>query len=90
MFDAWGFGSGSYPSERTRLPLPTSGPGESEFDGVFDTDGLFFATQSNETDSVVDTLGAVPVANVQRYGIPLCVEKQPIQTAVSNLVPEGE
>ena len=70
--------------------MPTSGPDKSELDRVFHTRGLFFAAQTNETDAIINTLGAVPVANVQRHSIPFHVEEQPTQTAVSNSIPEAK
>ena len=62
-----------------RLPVPTSGPGESELDRIFNAHGLSFAAQTNEADAVVDALGAVPVANVQRHSFPFRLKEQPIQ-----------
>ena len=73
--DPWELGSGLHSLEGSQSPQPTSGPGEPEFDGVFNTRGLLFATQTNEADTVVDTLSAVTVANVQGHGVPLHIEK---------------
>ena len=74
----------------TRLPDPTSGPGEPELNRVFNVRWPFFATQANETDTVVDTLSTVSMANVQGHSVPFDVKKQPIQIAVSRLIPEAE
>ena len=74
----------------TRLPDPTSGPDEPELNRVFDVRWPFFATQTNETDTVVDTLSTVSMANVQGHSVPFDVKEQPIQTAVSHLIPEAE
>lgn len=90
FFHPRGFGSGLGSLEGTQSPHTTSGPDEPEFDGVFNAHGLLFATQTNEADTVVDTLSAVTVANVQGHGVPFHIEKQPVRTAVSNLVPELE
>lgn len=58
--------------------MSTSGPNESELNRTFDTLRLFFATQTNESDAIIDTLGAIPVANVQHHNVALGVEEQPI------------
>ena len=75
FFDPQGLGSGLGSLEGTQSPHPTSGPGEPEFDGVFNARGLLFATQTNEADTVVDTLSAVTMANVQGHSVPLHIEK---------------
>ena len=68
-----------YSWKGAQLPEPTSGPDKSELKRVFNVRGFFFTTQPNETDTVINALGAVPVANVQRHGFPLHVKEQPIQ-----------
>lgn len=68
--------------------MPTSGPDESELNRVFNAHWLFPTTQTSEADAVVDALGAVPMANVQRHSVPFHIKKQPIQTEVSDLIPE--
>ena len=70
--------------------MPTSGPDESEFNRIFNVPWLFFTTQTDETDTIVDALGAVPMANVQGYSVPFHVEEQPIQTVVSYSTLEAE
>jgi hypothetical protein len=87
---AWELKSDLYPRKGTQSPLATSGPNESELNRVFNVRGLFFPAQTNETDTIVDTLGAVPVANVERHGVPFHVEEQPIQLTVSYLIPEAK
>jgi len=59
----------------TQLPEPTSGPNEPELNRIFNVRGLFFTAKTNETDTVIDSLGAVPVANVQRHSLPLHVKE---------------
>lgn len=70
--------------------MPTSGPDESEFNRIFNVPWLFFTTQTDETDTIIDALGAVPMANVQGYSVPFHVEEQPIQTVVSYSTLEAE
>ena len=70
--------------------MSASGPDEPELNRVFNVRGSFFATQTDETDAVVDALGAVSVTNVQDYSVPFRVEEQPIQTAVRNSILEAE
>ena len=70
--------------------MPASGPDESELNRVLNVCRLFFTAQADETDTVVDALGAVPVADVQCHSVPFHVEEQPVQTAVSRLIPEAE
>lgn len=70
--------------------MSTSGPDKPELNRVFNTSGLLFAAEADETHTVVDALSAVSVADVQGHRVPFHVKKQPIQTAVSHLVPEAK
>ena len=76
--------------EGTQLPVPTSGSHESELDCILDAHGFFLSTQANETDAVIDALGAVSMANVQGHSVPFRVKEQPIQNSVSHLMPEAK
>ena len=78
------------PIEGTSSPESTSGPDESELNRVFNVSWFFFTAQTDETDAVVNALGAVPVADVQCHGVPFSVEEQPVRTAVSRLISEAE
>lgn len=78
-----------YSYKVNRLPVPTSGPDETQFNRILNARRLFSSAQTNEPDAVIDALGAVSVANVQGYSLPFHIKQQPIQTNVSQLIPES-